>query len=188
MSMLHEQASNSRLEPNGDGSVSKFQIGRRVAAMRKRAGLNQPDLSGRLGVSEGRVSRIEARGASLPTLARVAEALGCSLEWLVGSESPLDADLPARENHDSDRGLSDEEFKARAARVLGRSQCKSSGHQTPGQVERPSCAPSAAPGAAPTGLPASRGHMAGPFGVELRHANMVEITERMVSYSTEPKL
>ncbi len=66
-------------------SAIEEKLGRRVAVLRKSAGLTQAKLAELIGVQPEHISRFEtgARGASLETLANIAEALGVELHELV---------------------------------------------------------------------------------------------------------
>lgn len=58
-------------------------IGERVARQRRRLKLGVRDLAAKAGVATATVSNIEAdKGARGDTLARIADALGVSLEWV----------------------------------------------------------------------------------------------------------
>lgn len=63
-------------------------IGERVRAARKAAHLSQNDLAGRIGATSTIVSRWE-RGTATPGTefcVALAEAFGCSLDWLIKGE------------------------------------------------------------------------------------------------------
>lgn len=84
------QTAHPRLE--GDGQT----IGQRIRRARKRVGLNQGQLADRLGVTQPTVANWEA-GVHDPrqlVLGKLAEALGVSLGWLAGGETPQ-AERPA---------------------------------------------------------------------------------------------
>jgi len=73
----------------------KVAIGRRVVALRKRKGLKQQDLSAQLGMGQPRdLWRIEAGQVmpELPRLARLADALDTTVDWLMngGPDGPIE--------------------------------------------------------------------------------------------------
>jgi len=63
----------------------------RIAEIRKRQGLTQVQVAERLGTSQGNYALYEtgARGVSLKLLPRMAEALGVSIEELLGLDAKL---------------------------------------------------------------------------------------------------
>jgi transcriptional regulator with XRE-family HTH domain len=75
-------------------SAIEEKLGKRVAVLRKSAGLTQARLAELVGVQPEHISRIEtgARGVSLETLANIAEVLDLQLHELVRLS---DAELPA---------------------------------------------------------------------------------------------
>ncbi len=75
---------------NGVGYVERRDVGRRLAALRTRAGLTQQQLGERVGWMGSAISKIEkgTRGVHLDDAARLAEALGVSLAELVGAPEP----------------------------------------------------------------------------------------------------
>jgi transcriptional regulator with XRE-family HTH domain len=79
------------MRPRRDPEVDK-QLGARIRVVRASAGLTQERLAERLGVETLSVSRFETgrRGVSIPTLFRIADALGVKVQDL------LDVDVPAR--------------------------------------------------------------------------------------------
>lgn len=73
-------------------------VGQRLAALRRKAGLSQQQVSERIGIEPESVSRIENGGVA-PSLARLrqfAELYGCSLEAVIGEASDLPADVASR--------------------------------------------------------------------------------------------
>lgn len=69
-------------------------IGGRLRARRRQLGMSQSDLAERLGVSFQQVQKYE-RGANrvaASTLVLAAEALGATVAWLVGEDTPLRQD------------------------------------------------------------------------------------------------
>lgn len=69
----------------------------RLAARRSRQGLDQHSLAQRAGVSAGSISAWE-RGVNEPTVQKLrdlAEALGCSVGWLIGEDAPESNVVPA---------------------------------------------------------------------------------------------
>lgn len=75
-------------------SAIEEKLGKRVAVLRKSAGLTQAKLAELIGVQPEHISRIEtgARGTSLETLANIADALEVQLHELVRL---ADAEHPA---------------------------------------------------------------------------------------------
>lgn len=69
-----------------ESEVRNLELGKNIKRMRERAGLSQRELSKRVYVSEMFISFVE-RGAKKPsvdTFARMAAALGCSMDELYG--------------------------------------------------------------------------------------------------------
>jgi transcriptional regulator with XRE-family HTH domain len=68
-------------------------VGARIRVVRTRAGLTQERLAERLGVETLSVSRFETgrRGVSIPTLFRIADALGVRVQDLIDVELPPQA-------------------------------------------------------------------------------------------------
>jgi transcriptional regulator with XRE-family HTH domain len=68
-------------------------VGARIRVVRTRAGLTQERLAERLGVETLSVSRFETgrRGVSIPTLFRIADALGVRVQDLLDVELPPQA-------------------------------------------------------------------------------------------------
>jgi DNA-binding XRE family transcriptional regulator len=83
---------------NIERELALMRAGLALSRAREKAGLTQADVAKALGISQGRVSRLErAENVQLSTLVRYAEALGGELEvtFRLGDES---VDLtPARE-------------------------------------------------------------------------------------------
>lgn len=86
-------------------SVDLVQLGQAVRDARKAAGLTQPELGAKLGISAVAVSQVE-KGKTAPALAKVAaiaEALGVSVSLLLGDRlaraeyaiAPIRAELRA---------------------------------------------------------------------------------------------
>ena len=73
-----------------------FQLGRRLAASRELADLTQQELAERAGVTQATIARIERGripGFRVETLVMVAEALGVSVDYLLGRKDTMDIDL-----------------------------------------------------------------------------------------------
>lgn len=72
-------------------SLDLVQLGARVRDIRKAAGLTQPELGAKLGISAGAVCQVEL-GKTAPALAKVAaiaDALGVSVSLLLGDRLAL---------------------------------------------------------------------------------------------------
>ncbi len=72
-------------------------IGERIIQWRKRGGWSQSELARRAGMSQGNISRIEAGIGKKPygeTLAKIASALGITVDELQGPPPPVPADDP----------------------------------------------------------------------------------------------
>ena len=79
-----------QLKDAGRAAAVELAIGARMRARRRQLGLSQSDLAEKLGVSFQQVQKYE-RGANrvaASTLVTAAAALGVSVGWLVGEESP----------------------------------------------------------------------------------------------------
>lgn len=64
----------------------KQTLGHRIREVRKDRGISQTDLAEMVGVRQGTISRIESGTISQPRfsdIARIADALGCRMEYLV---------------------------------------------------------------------------------------------------------
>ena len=70
-----------------------IQVGPRLRAKREALRLSQDELARASGVAQPTISQIECGSTStkLDTLAKLAEALGCSLVDLIGQDSPAAA-------------------------------------------------------------------------------------------------
>ena len=71
--------------------IEKFnrEIGLRIKALRKKAGLTQKGFADKVGVSQPSVVRFEA-GTRMPdahVIKTVAEQFGCAVEWLIFGEN-----------------------------------------------------------------------------------------------------
>ena len=69
-----------------------FQLGRRLAASRELADLTQQELAERAGVTQATIARIERGripGFRVETLVMVAEALGVSVDYLLGRKDTM---------------------------------------------------------------------------------------------------
>ncbi len=87
-------------------------LGQRIRTSRQRLGVTQQQLAGALGVSPQHISAIEQekRSPSLPSLAKLAEELGVSIDYLVtGKEGIITDTVPAIK---ADKGLAMETKKA----------------------------------------------------------------------------
>ena len=72
--------------------LDDIRIGARIASARHLAGLKQRDLAERIGVSVNTLSRIEVGETKNPNariIASIADALGCSTDYLLGLSSDL---------------------------------------------------------------------------------------------------
>ena len=70
-------------------SELEYQVARQIIALRTQQGLTQKDLARQVGTTQSAIARIESGGqnVSLKLLARVAKALGASLEVKLGRQS-----------------------------------------------------------------------------------------------------
>lgn len=87
-------------------------LGQRIRTNRQKLGVTQQQLAGALGVSPQHISAIEQekRSPSLPSLAKLAEELGVSIDYLVtGKEGIITDTVPAIK---ADKGLAKETKKA----------------------------------------------------------------------------
>ncbi|HET7552218.1 MAG TPA: helix-turn-helix transcriptional regulator [Gemmatimonadaceae bacterium] len=86
------------------GPPMQVMLGRRIASLRALHGMGQDDLAKAIGVTQGTVSRWEtgAKEPRLRTLIAVAQAFGCTVEYLMSgpeATSPLGrADAMAKES------------------------------------------------------------------------------------------
>ena len=64
---------------------------KRIQEARKRKGLTQKELAGRLGLSTGAIQQYElgTRSPKAVQLGRIADALNCSVDWLMGRTDDL---------------------------------------------------------------------------------------------------
>ncbi len=72
-------------------------IGERIIQWRGRRGWSQSELARQAGLSQGNISRIEAGIGKMPygeTLAKIASALGITVDELQGAPPPVPADDP----------------------------------------------------------------------------------------------
>ena len=70
----------------------------RIQDIRKAKGLNQFDLANLMDCSQGLISQYEANTAkiSLNTTTDIADALGCSVDYLIGRDAQYDTSLRGR--------------------------------------------------------------------------------------------
>ncbi len=73
----------------------KAMVARRLAEVRKQKGMNQFELAKAMGCTQGLISKYEAGQANihLNTLIDICDALGCSLDYLLGREVVYDRSL-----------------------------------------------------------------------------------------------
>ena len=76
----------------------KAMVARRLAEVRKQKGMNQFELAKAMGCTQGLISKYEAGQANiqLNTLIDICDALGCSLDYLLGREVVYDTSLRGR--------------------------------------------------------------------------------------------
>ncbi len=76
----------------------KSMVARRLAEVRKQKGMNQFELAKAMGCTQGLISKYEAGQANvqLNTLIDICDALGCSLDYLLGREVVYDTSLRGR--------------------------------------------------------------------------------------------
>lgn len=93
-----------------DGEKLKIQIGAKIAACRKQAGMTQAELAEIINYTDKAVSKWE-RGESVPdvvTLAQLAGVFGVSLDQLVGKvvpEKPVKQPAPAAQKRKADKNV-----------------------------------------------------------------------------------
>jgi len=70
-------------------SADPDEVGASLAARRRSLGLSQAEVAERMGTSQPAVARLEAgsTNARLSTVSRYAQALGCTIEFLMQPES-----------------------------------------------------------------------------------------------------
>ncbi len=76
----------------------KSMVARRLAEVRKQKDMNQFELAKAMGCTQGLISKYEAGQANvqLNTLIDICDALGCSLDYLLGREVVYDTSLRGR--------------------------------------------------------------------------------------------
>src|SRR5436309_1080964 len=103
--------------------MNAVELGLRVAAVRRAAGLTQADLAARIGTKQSSISKIESGRVTptLPVLERIAQATGSPIVITLGESSASNADERRRRVREVlrgyafnpwDRDLSDEEAKS----------------------------------------------------------------------------
>lgn len=90
--------------------ITMESIGKRIKYRRKELHLTQPDIQSICGISSGALSGIEHgnRTPSVTAFYKLAEALQCSVDWLITGEHPNFADMDIS---DIDYAQSDVESK-----------------------------------------------------------------------------
>ncbi len=76
----------------------KCMVARRLAEVRKQKDMNQFELAKAMGCTQGLISKYEAGQANVQinTLIDICDALGCSLDYLLGREVVYDTSLRGR--------------------------------------------------------------------------------------------
>ena len=94
-------------------------IGTRIREIRRSRSMTQADLAEKSGVEPSNISHIEraATKLSLPTLIRIANALGCTLDELVYSNLERNAHVSSRIIDDILSDCTDEEIAAIAEMI-----------------------------------------------------------------------
>ena len=88
-------ADSTRVEP-GDAALSSRELTIWLASRRAELGLSRAEVAQRMQASRAAVARLESKAqeAQLSTLARYAQALGLSLDFLLREKPPLEREKP----------------------------------------------------------------------------------------------
>ena len=88
-------ADSTRVEP-GDAALSSRELTTWLASRRAELGLSRAEVAQRMQASRAAVARLESKAqeAQLSTLARYAQALGLSLDFLLREKPPLEREMP----------------------------------------------------------------------------------------------
>ena len=88
-------ADSTRVEP-GDAALSSRELTTWLASRRAELGLSRAEVAQRMQASRAAVARLESKAqeARLSTLARYAQALGLSLDFLLREKPPLEREKP----------------------------------------------------------------------------------------------
>jgi len=91
-------ADSTRVEP-GDAALSSRELTIWLASRRAELGLSRAEVAQRMQASRAAVARLESKAqeARLSTLARYAQALGLSLDFLLREKPPLEREKPPLE-------------------------------------------------------------------------------------------
>jgi len=91
-------ADSTRVEP-GDAALSSRELTIWLASRRAELGLSRAEVAQRMQASRAAVARLESKAqeAQLSTLARYAQALGLSLDFLLREKPPLEREKPPLE-------------------------------------------------------------------------------------------
>ena len=91
-------ADSTRVEP-GDAALSSRELTTWLASRRAELGLSRAEVAQRMQASRAAVARLESKAqeAQLSTLARYAQALGLSLDFLLREKPPLEREKPPLE-------------------------------------------------------------------------------------------